>query len=132
DVYVALRGAGGKGGVMGLRDTNGDGRFELQQHFGSASVTGIALRNGYLYIATPDGVERYRMTTGQLTPSGQPDSIVTGLHPEREHSDKGIAFDGKGSLYINIGAPSNACQAKDWMPQSPGLDPCPILNEHGG
>ena len=26
---------------------------------------------------------------------------------------KGIAFDGKGSLYVNVGAPSNACQSRD-------------------
>ena len=36
-----------------------------------------------------------------------------GLPSEHEHHDKGIAFDGKGSLYINIGSPSNACQSQD-------------------
>src|SRR3981081_1067976 len=37
DVYVALQ----NGGVVALRDTNGDGRFEMQEKFGSTSVTGI-------------------------------------------------------------------------------------------
>ena len=40
-----------KGGVVALRDTNGDGRFEIERKFGSGSVTGIALHNGYLYVA---------------------------------------------------------------------------------
>lgn len=132
DVYVALQGTGEKGGVAALRDTNGDGRFEVKEHFGSESVTGIALHNGYLYIATPTGVERYKMTAGKLSPSGDPETIVTGIPFERQHGDKGIAFDGKGSLYINIGAPSNACQQKDRTAKSPGQDPCPILEKHGG
>src|SRR5437764_686291 len=38
DLYVALQ----NGGVMALRDTDGDGRFEMQEKFGSTSVTGIA------------------------------------------------------------------------------------------
>src|SRR5262249_18175446 len=38
----------------------------------------------------------------------------------------------KGSLYVNIGAPSNACQSDDRQPGSKGQDPCPILEEHGG
>lgn len=132
DVYVALQGAGEKGGVVALRDTNGDGKFEVKEHFGSESVTGIALHDGYLYIATPVSVERYKTTPGKLTPAGNPETIVTGIPMEREHEDKGIAFDGKGSLYINVGAPSNACQEKDRAPKSPGLDPCPILEKHGG
>src|SRR5947209_1998804 len=69
DVYVALQGAGEKGGVVALRDTNGDGKFEMKEHFGSTSVTGIGLRNGYLYIATPTTVERYKMSAGKLTPA---------------------------------------------------------------
>jgi len=132
DVFVALQGRGEKGGVMALRDTNGDGKFDQKEHFGDKSVTGIALRNGYLYIATPTSVERYKMTAGQLKPAGAEETIVTGIPLEREHEDKGIAFDGKGSLYINIGAPSNACQPKDRTPMQAGQDPCPILEEHGG
>jgi glucose/arabinose dehydrogenase len=132
DVYVALQGAGEKGGVVALRDSNGDGKFEVKEHFGSASVTGIGLRNGYLYIATPTTVERYKMEPGKLAPSGQPETIVTGLPGERQHGDKGLTFDGRGSLYINVGAPSNACQTKDRTAKSPGQDPCPILELHGG
>ena len=132
DLYVALQGSGEKGGVVALRDTNGDGKFEVKEHFGAESVTGVALHNGYLYIATPTGVERYKMTAGKLSPSGDPETIVTGIPFERQHGDKGIAFDGKGSLYINVGAPSNACQEKDRTAKSPGQDPCPILEKHGG
>ena len=133
DVYVALQGdRTGGGGIVALRDTKGDGHFDMKEPFGEGSSTGIALHNGYLYVAKTQSVERYKMTPGQLKPSGPAEVIVTGLPGEREHIDKGIAFDGKGSLYINVGAPSNACQTKDRQPKVTGQDPCPILEKHGG
>lgn len=133
DLYIALQSGNGKsGGVVALRDTDGDGRFETQVNFGDGSSTGIALRNGYLYVAKVDSVERYKMTPGQLKPSGPPEVVVEDLPPEREHHDKGIAFDGKGSLYINIGSPSNACQSRDRQAGIVGQDPCPLLEKHGG
>jgi glucose/arabinose dehydrogenase len=129
DVYVALQ---GKGGVMALRDKDGDGRLETREHFGEGSSTGIGLRNGYLYVATTTSVIRYKMTPGQLVPSGAPETIVADLPVQREHQDKGLTFDGKGSLYINVGAPSNACQSQDRRPGVAGQDPCPLLEQHGG
>jgi len=133
DVYVALRADGNKGGgVVALRDTKGDGHFDMKESLGEGSSTGIALRNGYLYVAKVQSVERYKMTPGQLKPSGPAEVVVMGIPGERQHGDKGITFDGKGSLYVNVGAPSNACQIKDRQEKSPGQDPCPILEKHGG
>lgn len=51
DVYVALQGDADKGGVEALRDTKGDGKFDMKEHFGEGSLTGIVIRNGYLYVA---------------------------------------------------------------------------------
>jgi len=128
DVYVALQ----SGGVAALRDTNGDGRFEMKETLGGASVTGIRIRNGYLYIATLNSVERYKLTAGPLKPAGAAEVVVKDLPGVRQHGDKGLAFDGKGSLYVNVGAPSNACQARDRQAKSPGQDPCPILEKNAG
>jgi glucose/arabinose dehydrogenase len=130
DVYVALRGQE-PGGIVALRDKDGDGRLETKESFGKGSTTGIALRNSYLYVATLTTVERYKMTPGQLTPSGPSETIAT-LPAQRGHADKGIAFDGKGSLYVNVGAPSNACQTQDRQARVPGQDPCELLEKHGG
>ena len=138
DVYVALMTTGARGGpqtgggAVALRDTNGDGKFDLKEPFGNGSTTGIAVRNGYLYLAHPTSIERYRLTAGQLKPAGTPEVIVTGLPEDRQHEDKGIAFDGRGSLYINVGAPSNACQDPDRRPGVKGQDPCPLLDKHAG
>lgn len=133
DLYVAIMSeTKDGGGVVALRDTNGDGRFDVKETFGSGSTTGIALRNGYLYVGKMNSVERYKMTPGQLKPAGPAEVVVSGLPGVSQHGDKGIAFDGKGSLYLNIGAPSNACQSRDRQKQVPGQDPCPLLENSGG
>jgi glucose/arabinose dehydrogenase len=139
DVFVALQTEGGRGapptggGVVALRDTDRDGRLETQERFGAGSITGVALRNGYLYVAKFNSVERYKMTPGQLKPAGDsPETVVTGLPGVFQHGDKGIAFDGKGGLYVNVGAPSNACQQPDRRPGAKGQDPCPLLETTGG
>ena len=119
-------------GVVALRPDS-SGNFTNTEAFGTGSSTGIGLRNGYLYFATTTTVVRYKMTPGQLKPTGEMETVVTGLPEQNEHEDKGLTFDGKGSLYINVGAPSNACQAQDRRAKiAPSQDPCPILEEHGG
>jgi glucose/arabinose dehydrogenase len=133
DVYVALQEGRAKPlGVMALRDTNGDGKMDQTERFGDKSTTGIELHNGYLYVATISSVERFKMTAGQLKPSGAAEVVVADLPVTRPHQDKGIAFDGKGSLYVNVGAPSNACQPQDRRPKLAGQDPCPMLETSGG
>jgi glucose/arabinose dehydrogenase len=139
DVFVSLQTSGGRGapqtggGVVALRDSDGDGRLETKEAFGQGSVTGIALRNGYLYLAKFNSVERFKMTPGQLKPASvMPEIVVSGLPGVFQHGDKGIAFDGKGGLYVNVGAPSNACQQPDRRPGAKGQDPCPLLEKNGG
>ena len=133
DLYVALRASGGSpGGTVALHDSKGDGHFDVQQKFGTGSSTGIGFHDGYLYVAQPTQVIRYKMTAGQLAPAGQPEIVVSGFDSAREHNDKGLAFDDKGGLYVNVGSPSNACQARDRQKDSPGQDPCPVLEKHSG
>jgi glucose/arabinose dehydrogenase len=134
DLYVAMQGGrGGKtAGVVALHDADGDGKFEVKENFGEGSVTGIGLRNGYVYIGKMNSVERFKLTPGQLKPAGAAEVVVAGLPGGFQHGDKGIAFDGKGGLYLNVGAPSNACQTRDRQKESPGQEPCPILEKNGG
>jgi glucose/arabinose dehydrogenase len=139
DVYVALlSGSGGltiskaKGGVVGLRDTDGDGKFDVKEEIGDVSSTGIALRNGYLYVAMDASIIRYKMTPGQLKPSGPAEIVVTDLPAKGGHRQKGIAFDGKGSLYVNLGSLTNDCTSPDRRPGVLGQDPCPELDTQAG
>ena len=72
------------------------------------------------------------MTDGQLKPTGAAETVASGFSADRQHQDKGLAFDGQGSLYVNVGAPSNACQSPDRQPGAKGQDPCPLLAKHAG
>jgi glucose/arabinose dehydrogenase len=139
DLYVATQSRGGRGtpetggGVVALHDNDGDGKFDTREAISTGSTTGVGLRNGYLYLAHPKTIERFKMTAGQLKPAGAAEIIVAGLPPDSaQHNDKGLTFDERGSLYINVGAPSNACQQPDRRAGAKGVDPCPILEKHGG
>jgi glucose/arabinose dehydrogenase len=135
DVFVALRSSRDRDqptGILALRDVDGDGQADMQRRFGDSGGTGIALRNDYLYFAPNDAVLRYPMRIGRLEPLGPPDTLVSGLPAERSHRDKSIAIARDGGLYVNIGAPSNACQAESRTRGSPGQDPCPELETRGG
>jgi glucose/arabinose dehydrogenase len=132
DILVAV--SGGKGGVRVLRDTTGDGKADVVNSFGGnvGGGNGIAYAGEYLYFATNDAVVRWHWTVGQVTPNGAPDTVVSGLTNRRQHAAKSIVIGADGQLYVNIGAPSNSCQVQDRTPESPGQDPCPILDYAGG
>jgi glucose/arabinose dehydrogenase len=139
DVYVSIRiGARVEGQppqpgfLMALRDTDGDGRMDQREKFGTVGATGLVLRNDYLYFATTTSIERFKLTPGQLTPSGPAEVVVGGFPEQRGHADKDIAFDDKGNVYVNVGLPSNACAQPDRQPGGKGQDPCPQLENGGG
>ena len=130
DVLVAVTGQ--RGGVRLLRDTTGDGKADIVRSFGIGGGTGIAFAGEYLYFATNDAVVRWHWQIGALEPPGGPDTVVRGLTSQREHAAKSIVVGSDGQLYVNIGAPSNSCQVQDRIPESPGKDPCPLLDIAGG
>ena len=133
DVFVAIRNQGSqRGGVVALRDLDGDGRSDQMEAWGEQGGSGIALGNGTLYFATNSAVLRYPLAAGSLTPSGPPETIVDGLPADRNHATKSIALHSDGSLFVGIGSPSNACQTIPRTAGSPGKDPCGELVNRAG
>jgi glucose/arabinose dehydrogenase len=132
DIYLALEELKDHHGIVALRDTSGDGKADITEYFGDLPGTGLQIHKGYLYFAHDTGVIRYKLKENKLLPDPEPETIVYGIKRQYQHSAKTIAFDTVGNLYINIGAPSNACQVNDRTPGSPGMDPCPVLEMHGG
>ncbi len=132
DVYVALQQKANGGGIVALRDSQGTGHADQRKYFGDQGGSGMALHGGYLYFATPTQVLRYPLKSGELLPSGPVQTVVDGFPDQNEHAAKTIAIDDTGHLYVNVGAPSNACQYDDRAAGSAGKRPCPLLAEHGG
>lgn len=133
DIYVALQEANQGESIVALRDTNGDGRADIERRFGGDSGgRGLELRNGFLYFAPDTEVRRYPLRQGELVPEETYQVIATGFPLETEHAAKTFAFDDQERLYVNVGGPSNACQEKNRELESPGQDPCPLLERHAG
>jgi glucose/arabinose dehydrogenase len=132
DVYLALQDLKDGHGIVALRDTTNDGKADIIAYFGNLPGTGIHIHKDYLYFAHDTVILRYRLKEDELLPDLTPETIVSGFKREYQHAAKSIAFDTSGNLFVNIGAPTNACQQNDRTPGSPGMDPCPILENYGG
>ncbi|HEY0777419.1 MAG TPA: PQQ-dependent sugar dehydrogenase [Gemmatirosa sp.] len=139
-VYVALQvarrfgseqGATRNGGVLVLRDRDGNGRSDEVDGFGAHGGTGIAVTRGFVYVDEGNQIARYAIVPGQLRPTGAGQVIVAGL-PTGGHEARNIVLDGKGALYVNVGSNTNSCQESDRHSGSPGADPCTELQTRAG
>lgn len=132
DVYVALRELKDGKGIVALRDNNGDNSADVIEYFFDQPGTGIHWKSPWLYFAPDTAVYRMKIIKEELVPNEEPEQIVAGLPLQRQHAAKTMALDNENNLYLNIGAPANACQEDMRTPNSPGMDPCPLLEHYGG
>jgi len=132
DVYAAVRDTTDEAGIVALRDTDGNYTADRTEYFGDGSGTGIGLRNGDLYFGADTAIWRYERARDELVPSGEKEIIVSDFPEQNQHAVKPFDFDGNGNLYVNLGAPSNACMEESRTKGSPGQDPCPLLEKYAG
>ncbi|HET8656221.1 MAG TPA: PQQ-dependent sugar dehydrogenase [Longimicrobiaceae bacterium] len=138
-VYIAVQGkrnaetTAERGGVVAVRDTNGDGKADTTAFFGPEGGSGIDIEGNDLYFATNTAVLHYKLGDG-LTPVSGPDTLVEGLPGEHGHTAKSIALGPSDQLWVNIGSPTNDCQAIEHDREAgyKGLDPCPQLQDRAG
>lgn len=139
DIYVKTRSE--EGGIAALRDTTGDFRADIIKHFSNMTEmgggilweTGMAVHDGYIWASNITSVYRWPLPEdGALVPEGDPEIVVSGFPDQQVHASKSFTFDENDNLYVAVGAPSNACQKEGRTPGSPGIDPCPLLEQHGG
>src|SRR5262249_27739859 len=114
DVYVADQSPGG--GVLGLRDTNGDGKADETTRFGTRPGNGIYFRSPYLYFAPNNRIERYLMSPESLAPVSGPQVIVSGLPATGNHVTKTILVTESGTLFVGVGSSTDSCQAMPGVP----------------
>lgn len=141
DVYVVrsfrmsrpqLRMEAANGALIALRDTNGDGVADVVEAFGPIDVTTeVRIHDGWLYYSSDVAVYRIALDDN-LVPAGAAQPIAGGFPMQRTHGTKTLAFDGAGNMYVNVAAPSNACETKRMAKNTPGFDPCPQLERAAG
>jgi glucose/arabinose dehydrogenase/mono/diheme cytochrome c family protein len=126
------------GFLVALRDTNGDGAADVVERFGETPArgglggTGIALYDGAVYAEESDRIARYPLAPGETAPSAKPQIVVSGLPLAGDHPMHPFVIDAQGLLYLDSASATNSCQAKNRMPESPGLDPCQELATRAG
>jgi len=126
------------GFLVALRDTKGSGKSDVEERFGetfaegSHGGTGIFYYKDAIYAEVNDRILRYPLKAGEVAPHAKPETVVYGLPLDGDHPMHPFTIDANGHLFVDLGSATNACQAKNRMPQSPGLNPCVELETRGG
>jgi glucose/arabinose dehydrogenase len=100
------------GRVHAVVDKDGDQKAD-QVHTiaqGLSMPSGVAFRNGSLYVAEINRVTRYDDIESRLENPPQPMVVNDTFPADRHHGWKFIAFGPDGLLYVPIGAPCNICE----------------------
>ena len=132
DVYINLESLKDGHGLVALRDADQDGKADETEYFGDVAGTGIGIYEDYLYYSSNSEIYRVKLPDNGIVPSAQHELVIGGLLDKRQHAAKSFTFDDQGNIYVNIGAPANACMEQGRTKGSPGMDPCPLLENSGG
>jgi glucose/arabinose dehydrogenase len=107
-LFVGTREAGR---IYAVRDTEGDRRPDTVEVIaeGLFMPSGIAFKDGSLYVAEVDRILRYDEVETSLPDVGEAQVVFDALPNKRRHGWRHIAFGPDGRLYISIGVPCNVC-----------------------
>jgi glucose/arabinose dehydrogenase/mono/diheme cytochrome c family protein len=131
-----IRHAGGF--LVALQDKNGAGRANVIERFGETvqtggdGGTGIGTYKGAIYAEINDRIVRYSLSANSIVSSGHGETIVSGLPLSGDHPMHPFIISVNGTMYVDVATPTNSCQVRNRMLESPGLNPCPELNTRGG
>lgn len=92
-------------------DRKGDQVYTIAS--GLQSPSGIAFRDGALYVAEVSRILRYDGIESKLESPPQPVVVNDKLPTETHHGWKYLAFGPDGLLYVPVGAPCNVCERTD-------------------
>jgi glucose/arabinose dehydrogenase/mono/diheme cytochrome c family protein len=126
------------GFLIALQDKAGKGKADVTERFGETAATGgaggtgIGLYKGSIYAEINDRIVKYALSAGSIVPQGSATTVVSGLPLGGDHPMHPFAITGDGSMYVDVGTATNACQLKNRTLKSPGADPCVELETRGG
>ena len=111
-LFVGSRRAGN---VYAVRDRDGDFAADevIVLDSGLRMPSGVAFRDGALYVAEVSRVLRYDDIENRLEDPPEPVVVNAGFPSDRHHGWKFIRFGPDGKLYVPVGAPCNVCERSD-------------------
>ena len=97
------------------RDGNNDGRADSERILlrGLKRPQGLALRDGWLYVAESDGIGKIALDVERGEIKGDYTRILDGLGDRGNHWSKTIGFGPDGWLYLSSGSTCNVCEETD-------------------
>src|SRR5262245_21971942 len=108
---VVFVGSRSEGKVYAVVDRDGDNRADRVHVIarGLDQPSGVAYRDGALYVAAVSRVLRFRDVAKDLTRPPRPEVVTDAYPSDAHHGWKFIAFGPDGKLYVPVGAPCNVC-----------------------
>jgi len=108
---VVFVGSRSEGKVYALVDRDGDNRVDqvLVVASGLNSPSGIAFRDGALYVGAVNRILRFRDVARDLARPPKAEVVSDAYPSDAHHGWKFIAFGPDGKLYVPVGAPCNIC-----------------------
>jgi glucose/arabinose dehydrogenase len=100
------------GNVYAIVDRDGDNHADdvIRIAGGLRMPSGVAFRDGSLYVAEISRVTRYDNIESRLKNPPKPVVVNDRFPADRHHGWKFIAFGPDGMLYVPVGAPCNVCR----------------------
>lgn len=110
-LYVGSR---QEGKVYAVVDGDRDGHAEKVHVIarGLQMPSGVAFRDGALYVADVNRVLRWDGIDARVADPPQPTVVSDAFPGDRHHGWKFIAFGPDGLLYVPVGAPCNICESE--------------------
>ena len=111
-LFVGSRRAGNLYAVLD-RDADFQADEVLTLDTGLNMPSGVAFRDGALYVAEVSRILRYDDIENRLENPPEPVLVNRDLPSDRHHGWKFIRFGPDGKLYVPVGAPCNVCERDD-------------------
>lgn len=120
------------GGLLAVRDSDADGYMDVFEQLSREPGMGIGILGKHLYFSSETALYRYDHTQPLLNIADSKEVIVADFPKQQRHAGKPFTFDEQGNIYINVGAPSNACQLNEGEIGGVGDEPCQQLATSAG
>jgi glucose/arabinose dehydrogenase len=108
---VVFVGSLSEGKVYAVVDRDGDGKADAVHVLASGlrQPSGVAFRDGALYVAAVNRILRFPDVARDLAHPSKPEVVSDAFPSDAHHGWKFIAFGPDGKLYVPVGAPCNVC-----------------------